>query len=101
MKKIIKKKLYNTETAEAVGGFSNGLSNSDFRFMEETLYKKKTGEFFLHGHGGAMSRYSEECGDGWAGSEKIMPLSTDEAREWSEQHLDADTYMSLFGTVEE
>ena len=46
MKKIINGKKYDTDTAEQIGYDNNGLLCSDLSYIEETLYKKKTGEFF-------------------------------------------------------
>ena len=43
---IINGKLYNTETATYVGGYSNGLSINDFNYYDEELYRKRTGEYF-------------------------------------------------------
>ena len=60
-KKIINNRMYNTETAKQLGYWSNGYTPSDFYFAEETLYQKKTGEYFLVGHGGPMSSYAESC----------------------------------------
>ena len=51
MKKIINGRLYNTESAKKVGYYNNGRIYNDFSFFEETLYRKRTGEFFLHGEG--------------------------------------------------
>ena len=103
MKKIIKSKLYDTETAKLVGEWGNGISQSDFRYCEENLYLKKTGEFFLHGKGGAMSKYCEISADGnersWG--EKIVPLTVDEAKEWAEEKLDADECQEIFGEISE
>ena len=62
---------------------------------------KKTGEFFLHGEGGAMTEYSESYAGNTCGSERIIPLTEDEAKEWVENQLDADDYESIFGPVEE
>lgn len=45
-KKIINNRMYNTETAKQLGYWSNGYTPSDFYFAEETLYQKKTGEYF-------------------------------------------------------
>lgn len=101
MKKILNNKLYNTDTAKEVGNYWNGLSQSDFRYFSETLYLKKTGEYFLHGAGGARTDYAEPCGNGWTGSEVIIPYTEEEAKEWAVVHMDADEYMELFGTVEE
>ena len=103
MKKIINNKLYDTETAKLVGEWGSGLGRSDFRYCEENLHLKKTGEFFLHGKGGAMSKYCEISADGnersWG--EKIVPLTVDEAKEWAEEKLDADEYQAIFGEISE
>ena len=69
MKKIINGKKYNTETAKEVGYRSSGGSTSDFSYWCQTLYRKRTGEFFLYGEGGPMTSYARSCGDnswGWA-----------------------------------
>ena len=55
MRKNIDRKMYDTETAELLASSSNGYGHGDFRYMEEQLYRKKTGEFFLYGEGGALS----------------------------------------------
>lgn len=103
MKKIINGKLYNTDTAKALGSYDNGLGDGDFYHFNETLYLKKTGEFFLYGFGGPMTYYAESIGDGnWrSGGEKIFPQTEAEAKKWVEDHLDADTYIEIFGEVEE
>lgn len=102
MKEIINRKLYNTETAEEIATHSNNLSYRDFRWFEETLYKKRTGEFFLYGEGGPMSRYAESAGNRcWIEGERIIPLTLDEAKEWVSKHASVDTYITLFGEVEE
>jgi hypothetical protein len=102
MKKIINGKMYNTETAEEVGFWSNNYSYNDFRYCEESLYRKKTGEYFLYGSGGAMTKYATSCGDDWRGSgEEIKPMTETEAMKWAEKHLDADEYEEIFGEVEE
>lgn len=100
MKKIIDGRTYDTETAKQVGEpwSPAGFGPSDFEWYEETLYRKRTGEYFLCGQGGPMSRYAEAYGQsGWTGGERIMPLTYDEAREWAEQHMDADAYIAAFG----
>lgn len=102
MKKIINGKKYDTETAKEVGSWENGGSWRDFSHMEETLYLKKTGEFFLFGEGGPMTKYSvSQVQNSWSGGSRIIPLSYENARQWAEEHLDADEYESVFGEVEE
>lgn len=102
MKKIINGKKYDTDTATEVGYWSNGFGYRDFSWMEETLYRKKTGEFFLHGEGGPMTGYAEQCGgNGWCSGERIIPMTEEKAKEWAERRMDVDEYEALFGEVEE
>ena len=86
MKKIINGKRYNTETANYVASYDNGLSCSDFRNYSEILYRTKKGTFFLSGEGGPMSHYSRPCGDMTSGGSDLVVLDHDEAREWLERH---------------
>lgn len=102
MKKIINGRKYDTETAIEIDSFDDKLGSSNFRHIEETLYRKKTGEFFLYGSGGPASKYRVTIGTNWwSGGESIVPLTDDEAKEWAEQHMSAEAYESLFGVVEE
>jgi hypothetical protein len=54
MRKIIDGKLYDTDKAKRVGGpwSPAGFGPGDFDWCEEALYRKRTGEYFLHGEGG-------------------------------------------------
>ena len=100
MKKIINGKVYDTATAQGVGEWSNPYTRRDFNWVEETLYRKRTGEFFIFGEGGPRSQYAKEVGTRqWASGERIMPLTWDEAREWAEEKLSADEYEQAFGEV--
>lgn len=102
MKKVINGKLYDTETAKECGTWANACSWRDFNHMVETLYRKRTGEFFLHGEGGPMTKYAESCGqNSWSGGSRIIPLSVESARKWAEEHLDADEYAAIFGVPSE
>ena len=101
MKKIISGKMYDTDTARQIGidGYGDGR---DFSSWTETLYQKRTGEFFLHGEGGPMSRYSRSIGQNqWTGGEQIIPISYENARKWAEEHLDAENYEAVFGIPSE
>lgn len=99
MKKIINNKLYNTETAVRVGTWDNGEIGG-FDYLSETMYRKKTGEYFLHGEGGARTCYARAVGENsWSGGEAIRPLSYEAARKWAEEHLNADAYAAAFGNV--
>ena len=59
MKKIIKKKTYNTETAIEIRRISFG-EFGDPKGYEEVLYETKKGDRFVYGIGGPESKYPEE-----------------------------------------
>ena len=101
MKAIINKKMYDTETATEIGG--NGYSTpNDFAHYYERLYQKANGEYFLHAEGGPLSKYNRSVGTNeTSGSETIIPLTTEEARNWAEDNLDADDYIAAFGAPSE
>lgn len=101
MKKIIKGKQYNTETAERVGQWDNGHFTNDFNYCSEDLYRKKNGDFFLHGEGHALSIYAGHEGNSSGWGEKIIPMTYAEAQEWAEKHLTGDEYEEIFGEIEE
>ena len=105
MKKVISGKMYSTDTAEEIGRIDEGnpYNGTDY---DEYLYKKKTGEFFFYGAGGANSKYRyykstgpnswyQNCG------EKIVPISLDEAKRWLEEYFNAEYYEDVFGEVAE
>ena len=100
MKKIIKNKVYDTDTAIRLATYSSPGGPRDFSHYEESLYRKKTGEYFLHGIGGPMTRYAVPVDtNSWSGGERIMPLTYNEASEWAQEHLDGDDYEAIFGAV--
>lgn len=101
MKKVINGKVYDTNTAKHIGYYSAGGSQSDFVWYEEDLYRKRTGEFFLCGHGGAASPYGRSSGDNAIGGSAIIPLSWEAAREWAENRLTADEYIEIFEIEED
>ena len=100
MEKIINGRRYNTDTAKLVGYWCTDVTDGLDR-IEESLYRKKTGEFFLFGVGGPRTKYA-----GWTDTgnlcsgEKIIPLSEEAAREWAEESLDADEYEAAFDVQE-
>ena len=101
MKKIINRSLYNTETARFIGTWDNGAEYGQMNRSDEYLYQTKSGKYFLLGEGGPMTTYAEHHGNHTSGSEKIIPLTASEAREWAEEKLTADEYQKEFGPVDE
>lgn len=101
MRKIINGRMYDTETAKEICSWSNGYY-TDFKYIEETLYQKSTGEFFIHGEGGAASAYSKSCGsNSMCGGQSIIPVSESLAKDFVERHGSVEDYENLFGKVDE
>lgn len=102
MNKVIRGKRYDTDTATCVYTHCNSYYSNDFNYIEEILYRKRTGEYFMYIYGGANTKYAVSIGvNEWSGGEYIKPISIDKAKEWLEENADADTYEKEFGTVEE
>ena len=101
MKKTINGKRYDTDTARLIGGDVSDYGRNDFRWWDEYLYRKKTWEFFLAGKGGPMTRWARFTANGACAGDGVAPLSIDEAREWAEEHLDADTVEEVFNLPSE
>lgn len=101
MKKIIDGKVYDTATAECVGEWNNDYYPNDFNRVDETMYRKKTGEFFLYLSGGPLSRYGTESGNNRGWGEYIRPIDFDAAKQWAEEKLSGDEYEKIFGEVTE
>lgn len=102
MKKVIRGRVYDTNTAELIGDACGGAElRTDFHYWEEELYKKKTGEYFLYCFGGGLSKYGVWHGNTGGIGEHIKPLSYDDAKNWAEKVLDGDKYVAEFGDPEE
>lgn len=92
MKQIIQGKLYDTEKAKPVA------EANEYERFRETLYRKRTGEYFLAGSGSADSKYAKSLGDNrWSSGSRIIPLTYDAARQWGEANMSADEYEAVFG----
>lgn len=72
MKKVICKKVYDTETATLVKKVTFGYFG-DPNGYEESLYKTESGHFFLYTNGGADSKYPVE---------NITRMSADKKNAW-------------------
>ncbi len=84
MKKVINRKMYNTDTAERIC-----FRRDSYEDNYTTLYRKKNGEFFF---------LREELN----GRSRIrLPYWETEAMDFAEENLDGDTYEKFFGPVEE
>ena len=90
-------KEYDTDTAKYIGRFRNTPYWNDAHFFEETLYRTKTGEFFLYGHGGTQSKYAYiSLGGRRNPAQRIIPLTDEKAKEWMQQHGYGEKCVTLF-----
>ena len=69
-------------------------------YIAEALYRKKTGEFFVFGDGGANTKYARigrlkvfEPGSA------ILPMSLEQAKEWALDRLPKNEYDDIFGDM--
>lgn len=75
MKVRIGRKTFDTETAEPVNFWDNGKGRNDLHFEEVRLCRKRSGEYFLHGCGGAATFWGFEDENGArVFGEKIIPI---------------------------
>lgn len=107
MKKVIRGKLYDTETAQKLGWTDNtsrdvwapSLRREDMNAtdIQETLYLTKSGNYFIHGEGGSLTRYAETLGDHvWLTGEHIEPITEERAKLWA-QSAGPAFYQAVFG----
>lgn len=82
-------KTYDTETARVVLASDNGKADASPQFFRQTLYRKRTGEFFLHCEGGPESpaaRFTRPGQSKPLAGEFIQPVDAVGAREFVEEH---------------
>ena len=103
MNKIINGKRYDTEKAKEIHCWQNAWDIRSVNYLEETLYRKRTGEFFLYTPCVSAKSAHRYCGNEMAhdGMRTIIVLSYDQAKEWMEENAAADQYEAVFGPVDE
>lgn len=82
-------KTYDTETARVVLASDNGKADASPQFFRQTLYRKRTGEFFLHCEGGPESpaaRFTRPGQSKPLAGEFVQPVDAIGAREFVEEH---------------
>lgn len=98
MRKIINRKVYDTETAEKLvhfwDGFCDPMGSISMHSMTEDLYRTTKGIFFLHGQGGKP--YAKKSGVSWVAGEDIRPMTVDEVIAWLEERELAAELEALF-----
>lgn len=86
MKRVINRKLYDTDQAEPIAKHAPNTDRSDLYYLIETLYQTSDGEYFLHCEGGAATQYAKPVsGGGTTGGAEIELLEEESALEWCEE----------------
>ncbi|MDR1537285.1 MAG: hypothetical protein LBU32_04685 [Clostridiales bacterium] len=101
MKKYIGHRTLNTEAAAELGRHSSSTED-EYAGISETLYKSRTGVYFIHAEGNASALYKMLSGRHcrrWAKGGNIRVLDYDEAKEWSVKYLPHDLYEAEFGDI--
>lgn len=104
MKRVIKKKVYDTDTATLVASVPHpNCYDSTGQTCEQELYLKKNGEFFLYLKGPRSDAAHNICiedepHDKWG---NIYVLPYNKARKWGEQELTPKKWLELFEPVED
>lgn len=101
MKRVIDRKLYDTDRAEQIAQHAPNADRGDFHYLIETLYETPDGEYFLHCEGGAATEYSKPCGGGGrTGGEELNLLDEDAALDWCEERgIDGQLVIEEFGDL--
>jgi hypothetical protein len=96
MRRIIEKRVYDTEVSVYIADNWNGLMQEDDRYCEERLYKTKKGNYFLYGSGGPLSKYSKTIGNKILGITILIPLTIEEAYDWLKTHNETEAIEEFF-----
>jgi hypothetical protein len=100
MQQVIDRKLYDTETAEEIAQYAPITDKGDYNYLIETLYKTPDGEYFLHGDGGAATKWAEKVSNKRMPNEEIKLLTDEEALDWCEERaIDGGIVVEEFGEL--
>lgn len=83
--KTYAEKKYDIVTSERIGSYTTGKGES---WLEETLYRKRSGEYYLKGSGGDDTR--------WRGTDGVQPLCRAWAESWVFERLGREEYDRIF-----
>lgn len=103
MKKIIRNKVYDTDTAQLIKQADHPNITNGEGSCKQSLYRKKTGDYFLAVSGArtdvfhnlALENNVHDC------ERHIYPLTYEQARSWAEEEMIADEWLEIFEPVED
>lgn len=98
MKRVRDRRLYDTEQADQIAEYAPITDRGDFNYLIERLYRTPEGEYFLHGKGGASTKYRKRISGGHTDGEELRLLTEEEALDWCEHRsIDGDIVVKEFG----
>lgn len=101
MKKIINGKVYDTDTAQLIAeAHHDNIRDAYGTTTKQWLYRKRTGEFFLHVEGVSYTLHNM-WQTGFRPGRGIYPLTFEEARKFVEAELSAEKWIKIFGEPDE
>ena len=86
MKRVLNRKLYDTDRAEQIAQYAPHPDRWDIQFLVETLYKTADEEYFLHCRVVAVSEYVTTIEGGRTVEEELIVLDEEAALDWCEEH---------------
>lgn len=101
MKKIINGKVYDTDKAAFIARADHdNIKDATGATCKQALYRKKTGEFFVHLEGTSITLHNIFQHD-YRQGRGIYPLTYDQAAKWAEDELTAEKWEDIFGDPED
>ena len=104
MKKVINGKVYDTDKAELIAtadhdNIKHGYTK-DAPYETQSLYRKKTGEFFLYAPNGSTQMHNIRQHE-YKSYGGFFPLTYEDAKIWAERELTAEKWEEIFGDPED
>lgn len=96
MRRIISGRVYDTSSSRLIGAVEQG-DRAAPDWYRASLYRKRTGEIYIHEEGGAASPVASDLGGGVYGpGESIEPLGYEEAQRWAHDRLSPEEAARLY-----
>ena len=103
MKKVINGKVYDTGKAKLIAEAHHPdcIEYATGKGLQQYLYQKKNGEFFLHADGAAIELQNVLQSGEYRPGKSIYPMTYEQAQRWAERELSADQWENIFGDPED
>ncbi len=101
MKKIIRGKRFDTDSAHRIGSDCSSLPANDFGYWDVSLYvSPRSKSYFIAGSGGPMTRFAQSAGQNqWTGGSDLIPMTREEAFAWAQEHLTTEEIEKEFSDL--